>query len=163
MRTLRLPGVLVVLGFLGLVVRELAWVEAYDQPTEYVVSQIATAFGYGLAGFACWRWIVRCRTSNADPGLQRVPSRWMATASVVTAAGYAAITYYYYQTIQNLRQNYRAYHGVLPDIDPHYRLRMAGGASIVVGLLLAGIGFWIASTAARSVVAEPVESAVPAL
>jgi cbb3-type cytochrome oxidase subunit 1 len=114
-------------------------------------------FGYGLAGFACWRWIIRFQGTTADP-LQGTPSRWMAAASVVTAAGWAAITDYYYQSHRSALNAIA--HGApsLDVLDPHYRLRMAGGLSLVVGLLLATVGFWIApsgtSTAAKSIEAK---------
>lgn len=80
----------------------------------------------------------------------------------MTAASYAAISYLFYQNHQSLTQHYRGFDGGarLAVIDPHYRLRMAGGMSIVVGLLLAGMGFWIASSATGTAT-EPVQSALP--
>ena len=109
--------------------------------------------GYGLAGFACWRWIVRCRETNADPSWSS-PSRWMAAASVVTAAGWAAVTYAYYFNHQSLLR--LDTHTIsIAILDPHYRLRMAGGLSIVAGLLLAGAGFWIVASGPVSSIEEP--------
>jgi hypothetical protein len=159
---LRLPGVLVALGYLGIAAGTVAWLVAlYRQnPWEIYVTEGAQILGYGLAGFACWRWILRCRATNSDPS-QAAPSRWMAAASVVTAAGWAAITYFYYQNHQNLVGV--ATHGGGSSVtvfDPHYRLRMAGGLSIVVGLLLAGVGFWIAASRTR-VETKPIEAAIP--
>ena len=160
MRKLRLPGVLIVLGYLGIVAGTVAWLIAlYRQnPWEIYVTEAAPIVGYGLAGFACWRWIVRCQATSPS---QAAPSRWMAAASVVTAAGWAAITYFYYQNHRNLVRELT--HGGGPSVavlDPHYRLRMAGGLSIVVGLLLAGVGFWIASVGTRTA-SQPEEAAVP--
>ncbi len=62
----------------------------------------------------------------------------MAAASVVTAAGVATLTY-------DLYQNHPSFSlGVL---DFHYGLRLAGDIAGTVGFLLAAVGFWIASTA----------------
>jgi hypothetical protein len=161
MRNLRLPGVVIALGYLGIAAGIVAWLVALyrGNPWEVYVSEAAPIVGYGLAGVACWRWIVRSQVMNADP-LQGAPSRWMAAASVVTAAGWAAMTYFYYQLHQNF------VHERLPGgysgaaLDPHYRLRMAGGLSTVVGLLLAGVGFWIASSRTRTAT-RPIEAAIP--
>jgi len=145
MGNLRLPGVLAALGYLGVVAGTVAWIVAFRSTNEILVDQIAMTVGYGLAGFACWRWMVGCRNANVDRRLARTPSRWMAAASVVTAASFAAITYMYYQNHQYFQQqNGPGF------VDPHYRLRMAGGGAIVLGLLLAGIGFWIASSGIRT-------------
>lgn len=154
MQTLRLPGVLIALGYLGIAAGTVAWLVSLNSspnPWEGYLALVTPTVGYGLAGFACWQWILKCQAANADPGMQRSPSRWMAAASVGTAAGYAATTYTFYENHQQIPQ-----HG----IDPHYRLLMAGGLSLVVGLLLAGVGFWIASSAVRTTT-EPVEAPVP--
>ena len=166
MHTLRFPGILILLGLLGLVAGTLAWVvgsDPFDHETiESVVYQIALTIGYSLAGLACWRWIVGCWATNVDPSVQRIPSRLMAAASAVTAAAFAALTVLQYE---NHRQLLHTLSGIgtqrIAVIDPHYRLRMAGGASIVVGLLLASVGFWIASSATRTAGSEPQEPAVP--
>jgi hypothetical protein len=158
-RNLRLPGVLIVLGYLGIAAGTVGWLVAATgrTPWEFYVSDLAPLIGYGLAGFACWRWIVRSQTTNANP-LQSTPSRWMAAASVVTAAGWVAITYFYYENHQSFyRQRIPA--ATIAMVDPHYRLRMAGYSSILVGLLLAGAGFWIASSGTSSE-SQPNEAAV---
>jgi hypothetical protein len=162
MRSLRLPGVLIELGYLGIAAGTVAWLIAlYRQnPWEIYVATAAPIVGYGLAGFACWRWIVRCQATNSDPS-QAAPSRWMAAASLVTAAGWAAITHFYYQNHQNLVGVVTHVTGSsLAVIDPHYRLRMAGGLSIVVGLLLAGVGFWTAASRTRTET-KPIEAPIP--
>ena len=66
----------------------------------------------------------------------------MAAASIVTAASFAATTHLYYQNHRFLV----AHSSAGFPLDPDYRLRMAGGAASVVGLLLAGVGFWIAAS-----------------
>ena len=75
---------------------------------------------------------------------------------MVVAVGYGIFTYYYYQFHQQLL----GYRPLTGPVDPHYRLRMAGGAAYVVGFVLAGIGFWIASSAVRTAAHEPVEPSV---
>jgi hypothetical protein len=161
MRNLRLPGVLIALGYLGIAAGTAAWLVALFRgyPWEVYVSESAPMVGYGLAGFACWRWLVRFQATNVDP-FQGTPSRWMAAASVVTAAGWAAMTYYYYQLHQNFVHERvpGGYSGAA--LDPHYRLRMAGGLSAIVGLLLAGVGFWIAASRSHTAT-KPIEEAIP--
>ena len=150
MRNLRLPGVLIALGYGGIAAGTVAWLVALisRNPWEIYVGQATPMIGFGLAGFACWRWIVRCRDTHAGP-LGSAPSRWMAAASAVTAAGWAAVTYAYYLNHQSLLRI--DIHGPsMAILDPHYRLRMAGGFSIIVGLLLAGAGFWIVASGASS-------------
>jgi hypothetical protein len=161
-RTLRLPGVLIVLGYVGIATGTVAWLVAlgHINPWEFYLANATPTAGFALAGFACWWWIVACRAAKTDPRLQRVASRLMSAASVITAAGWAAVIYFYYQNHQSIVHS--QIHGAPSTavLDPHYRLRMAGGASIAVGLLLAGIGFWIASSATRSAVTESVQPAV---
>ena len=97
--------------------------------SELWVYEIATTAGYVLAGVAAWRWIVG--SGNARGGSSSaVPSRWMATASVVTAAGVAAITYDIHR-VGGTR---------------YYHLHLAGAAAGTLGFLLAAAGFWIASS-----------------
>jgi hypothetical protein len=146
-QNLRVPAALIVLGFAGL----LAWTVAYliavlptpDTGTT-LVSWLTTTAGYGLAGFACWRWIVaNWKVKEGSP--IRGPSRWMAAASFVTASGVAALTYQTYQ-------NRPAF--VLDTLDLHYGLRLGGDIAGTLGFLLAAAGFWIASNA-RPVQPEP--------
>ena len=141
MRTLRLPGALIGLGFAGVVV----WTAAYliaIQPTPdmaaTLVYWLTTSAGYGLAGYACWRWIVGSWKSEDGGATTRGPVRWMAAASVATAAGLATLTY-------NLYQNHPTFS--LGTLDFHYGLRLGGDVAGTVGFLLAAVGFWIASTA----------------
>jgi hypothetical protein len=138
-RNLRLPGALIGLGFVGV----LAWTMAdliADHPAtgSTWVYLIATTVGYGLAGFACWRWITVTWKAPTPGVVDRTPSRLMAVASVVTAAGVATLTYQLHQQHPALE---------LDNVDPHYGLRLAGGVAGTLGFLLAAAGFWIASHA----------------
>jgi hypothetical protein len=62
----------------------------------------------------------------------------MAAASLVTAAGVAALTYQVYQDHPSF---------ALDNLDVHYGLRLGGDAAGTLGFLLAAAGFWIASNA----------------
>jgi hypothetical protein len=138
MRNLRLPGALIGLGFIGV----LAWTIANliaDQParSDTRVYLIATTVGYGLAGFACWRWITVNWKAPTSGLSVRSPSRWMAAASVVTAAGVAALSYQLYQEHPSF---------ALDNIGLHYGLRLAGDFAGTMGFVLVAAGFWIASS-----------------
>jgi hypothetical protein len=145
-RNLRLPGALIGLGFVGI----LGWTIAdliADHPATggTWVYLIATTVGYGLAGFACWRWITENWKAPTPWVVVRTPSRWMAAASVVTAAGVATLTYQLYQQHPGL---------VLDNVDVHYGLRLAGDVAGTLGFLRAAAGFWIASSARPAVEAS---------
>ena len=141
MRTLRLPGALIGLGFAGVVV----WTAAYliavlptpDLATT-IVYWVTTSAGYALAGYACWRFIAGGWNTEDGRATARGPVRWMAAASVVTAAGLATLTYNLYQNHPSLS---------FGALDFHYGLRLAGDIAGTIGFLLAAVGFWVASTA----------------
>jgi hypothetical protein len=90
-RNLRVPGVLIGLGYVGVLVWTITFLIA-NRPTasETWVFEIATTAGYGLAGFGCWRWIVGNWNGQANGLSVRGPSRLMGAASFLTAAGVAA-------------------------------------------------------------------------
>ena len=94
------------------------------------VTEIATTVGYGLAGIATWRWIVGSQSARGQSSSLAGPSRWMAAASVVTAAGVAALTHWIHR-VGGTR---------------YYHLHLAGAAAGTLGFLLAGTGFLIASS-----------------
>ena len=134
-RKLRLPGALIFLGFVGVVFWTVASLIPAPYANETWVYEIATTAGYVLAGFATWRWIVGNWKAGGDGSLVRSPSRWMAVASIVTAAGVAALTYF----------THRLHGGGI-----WYHLHLAGDAAGTLGFLLAAAGFWIASSARPS-------------
>ena len=141
MRNLRLAGALIALGFFGIVAWTAAYLAAvlptYDAAVT-VVYWLTTTAGYGMAGYACWRWIVGNSKADGGGAFIRGPVRWMAAASVVTAAGVATLTYELYQFHPSFS---------LGTIGFHYGLRLAGDVTGTLGFLVAGIGFWIASNA----------------
>lgn len=144
----RIGALLLIFAYLGVVGGSVAWIVSYwylGYRSETTVYQAALALGLGLAGLACWRWTVACRTPDADSTMARGPTRWMAAASLVLAAAPAAETYRIYDIH---RQFVRLSHQVVPYY-PHYRLLIAGGVASTVGLLLASCGFWILGIAHR--------------
>jgi hypothetical protein len=148
-RNLRMPGALIFLGLVGVVFWTVASLIPAPYANETWVYEIATTAGYVLAGFATWRWIVGNWNAGADGSLVRGPARWMAAASVVTAAGVAALTYF----------THRLHGGTW------YHLHLAGDAAGTLGFLLAAAGLWIASNARpsgteRAGVSGPTEGAV---
>jgi hypothetical protein len=145
MRNLRLPAVLLVLGFLGIVAQTVTEFIAYRIPDYAVVVTLSSTIGFGLAGFAGWRWIVT--NWKSETRTNATPARWMAGAAVVLAAGPAAIAWEHYQNHEFLTS-----HATFGGIDPHYRLIMAGYFVNTLGLLVAAAGFWIASSARREAV-----------
>ena len=160
MRNLRLPGALIGLGFVGVLAWTIASLIAVlptPDTATVLVYWLATTAGYGLAGFACWRWLVGNWNTKEGGSAIRGPSRWMAAASFVTAVGVAALTYQVYQDRPSF---------VLDNLDLHYGLRLGGDAAGTVGFLLAAAGFWIASNARRAdpeteMLAESVTAARP--
>jgi hypothetical protein len=89
----RLPGALTSLCFVGVVVWTVAFLIPGPPSNETWVHELATA-GYGLAGLACWRWIVgNWKAQRHGSFVRGRPSRWMAAASIVTVTGLAALTY----------------------------------------------------------------------
>jgi hypothetical protein len=131
-RSLHWPGALLVLGFVGIVFETVTSLIPAPYANEVWVWETATTLGYGLAGFACWRWIVGNWNAQGQWTFVRGPSRWLAAASIVTAAGVAAITY-----------NVHRFGGG----GRWYPLHLAGYATGTLGFLLAAAGFWIASSA----------------
>jgi hypothetical protein len=140
-RTLRLAGTLIGFGFAGVVVWTAAYLAAVlptANATATVVYWLTTTAGYGLAGYACWRWIVGSWKAGAGGTTIRGPVRWMAAASLVTAAGVATLTYVLYEDNPSFS---------LSTIDFHYGLRLAGDVVGTLGFLVAALGFWMASNA----------------
>lgn len=107
---------------------------------------IPRGFGHrnGLAGLACWRWTVACRTAHMSSTMVRGPTRWMAAASLVLAAAPASLTYQIYDNQRQFVHLTQGSHDY-----PHYRLLIAGGVALTAGLVLAAVGFWILGAALR--------------
>jgi hypothetical protein len=151
----RIGALLLVCGYLGVVAGTVSliisdWrIEPFRPET--TMFQVALAMGIGLAGFACWRWTVNGRGSDANSHLVRGPTRWMAAAALVLAAAPAAQTY---ETYDDHRQLVRNAHQALVEY-PHYRLLIAGGTVFAAGLVLAAIGFWILGSTSEMTAGSP--------
>lgn len=137
-KSLRLSGTLLVLGLLGLVLWIASAIRVFHSTDTAWIEELSVLLGYCLAGFAGWWWIVRSRQTQGLESAARGPSRWMAAASLVTAAGIAAETYQRHQIHAT-----EVAHGLTSS--PYYRSLLAGGFAGTLGFLLAGVGFWIAS------------------
>jgi hypothetical protein len=148
MRTLRLFGSLIVVGYLAVVAGTIAWIVAFDVYHSWssLVSEIAMAIAYGLVGFGCWRSVRACREDDASAKVIRGLTRWVGAASGAMAIAFASQTYMYHKT----HMSFVAF-GVR---EPHYNLQIDGGLAFVVGFLLAAVGLWFASSTPR-VATEP--------
>ncbi len=138
MRDLRVPGALLVLALAGVVTSTILFLFAAfpgGDPATIVVYWTTTTVGYLCAGVAGWRWVVR------TDGDVRGPTRWMAAAALVTAAGMAALANQVYQNNHVLS---------LSTVDLHYVLRLTSDVVGAAGFLCAAVGFWLASTAGRT-------------
>ena len=99
----RIGFFLLIIGYLGVVGGTVAWIVSYSGLELLRDPDIPRGFGHrnGLAGLACWRWTVVCRTAHMSSTMVRGPTRWMAAASLVLAAAPASLTY---QIYDNQRQ-----------------------------------------------------------
>ncbi len=141
--SLRLPGLLLVVGFLGVLAGSCGWLAEGDDfragPIYFYVVELAPPIGYGLVGWAWWQWM---SDDSASVRTASRASRILAVASLAFAATYAALLFNLVDVRLSLPSN-----AGFPDL-----LSIASDASIEVGFLLAGIGFWIASRAYTEVV-----------
>jgi hypothetical protein len=82
----------------------------------------------------------------------RRSSQILAMASAITALTYLALVY------GNLRfRNGLPHHGAGFYV-PHWNLHLVGYAATGVGFLIAGLGFWIGSTASQHADPAPLDS-----
>jgi hypothetical protein len=141
----RVGGILLVIGYLGVVVGSIAWVIAYyagGLNHAGTVYQATLGLGLVMAGAAGWRWTV-VGLRHEIPGI-RTPGRWMAASTLILAAAPAALTY---NAFDLHRQMSKFTHSV--PAYPHYRTIIAGGTAFTLGLLVASSGFVVLSTATR--------------
>jgi hypothetical protein len=148
--TLRLPVVLLLLGFLGVAAGTIALVVAYVglSSGSRLVEFFAPVVAYGLVGLAWWLWTPAARTGPTGATAMRRSSRVLAVAAAVTAIGFLANFYLNYQFIHNVPGGY---------VPRRFELELASQASEALGMLLAAAGFWIASYSTA-----PTDQLVPA-
>lgn len=144
MRTLRLSKVLLVVGFLGVLASTVAWMVVIPRFTagSWIIDQLAPPIGYALVGLAWWQWIPAAHTGHVASNAMRRSSRTLALAAGAIALGNFS------QLYGNLR-----FRNALHDPGfriPHWNLQNASLGTAGLGFLLAAVGFWIASTAAKA-------------
>ena len=118
-------GLLLIFGYVGVVAGTVAFIVSYwyERFPEETVAYVALGLGIGLAGLACWRWTISCRSLGVDPVVTRSSTHWMAAAALVLAAFPGALTYQVY----GLHRQFS--HQATPEY-PHYRLIISGGSGI---------------------------------
>jgi len=137
--TLRIPRLLIIVGYLAIVVGYGVDIAVYSNLLDYrLVTEIAFPVSYGLIGAAWWQWTSLERTNTHAIKVMKRASRTMAAASAVIAIGNVANAY---DTVH--------LHGQVQRVFPHYRLIVGGALSLAAGFLLCAIGFATASTLFR--------------
>jgi hypothetical protein len=143
MRSDRLFGPLILVGYLAIIAGTIAWNIAFGNYRQkaFLASEIAMTIAYGLVGFGCWRSTRACRNDEASARVMRVLTRWVAAASGVMAVAFSFSTYEYHKIHSSFVANRIT--------EPHYNLQIDGGLAFVAGFLLAAIGLWFASDTTR--------------
>src|ERR1700688_80038 len=118
----RIGALLLALGYLGVAGGTVAQVVPYSARWEQVFFEAALAVGFGIAGYACWRWTTISRNAPSQPADRNGPTRLMALACCVLALGFGVATY---QTYKVHSQLFGMTHGGV--FDPNYAWRLAGG------------------------------------
>jgi hypothetical protein len=146
-------GLLLIFGYVGVVAGTVAFIVSYwyERFPEETVAYVALGLGIGLAGLACWRWTISCRSLGVDPVVTRGPTHWMAAAAFVLAAFPAALTCQVYDLHRQFSHQATLEY-------PHYRLIISGGSAFAAGLLLASLGLWVLGNAPGMQSGESVSS-----
>jgi hypothetical protein len=134
----RLPHLLVVVGFVGVVAGAVAVTAGSVDASlgSWTLTAAAPPIGYFLVGLAWWQlWTPD--THSADAAATRRMRRFcrtLAAASAVTAVGWFAYLY------GNLR-----FLASVPGTSyfSHFGVQLAGAAAEASGFLIAAAGFWI--------------------
>src|ERR1700722_5489174 len=141
-RTLRIPGLLLIVGYLGLLAGVIGYSDTFPLSKQGWIEVLVEPVGVGLAGFAAWRWMVACRQEpTATARSIKTPTRSMAAASALFSIGYAVMAHITVQDHSSL--------GLATDPSFHYATKMICLISSGIGLLVAPIGFWLASLEVR--------------
>src|ERR1700722_383953 len=81
-RTLRIPGLLLIVGYLGLLAGDIGYSDTFPLSKKGGIEVLVEPVGVGLAGFAAWRWMV--------DGHQQ-PAETVTAASVLFSIGFAVM------------------------------------------------------------------------
>ena len=136
MRTLKIPGLLLIVGYLGVFAGVIAYGATFTLGKQGWVEVLVLPLGAGLAGFAAWIWMVASRMESTN-GSTKVPARIMAASCVVFAVGDAVMAHI-------VSQEHSSF-GLATDPSFHYTGKMIGELLACVGFLLTAVGFWLAS------------------
>lgn len=142
MRTLRIPGLLLIVGYVAVVAGAIGYGQTYPLSKQGWVEILYEPVGIGLVGFAAWKWMVASRTDPTTTKSIKVPTRIMAAASLAFGFGWAVMAHI-------ADQEHSSFPGGL-DLPHHYTTQMVSLISASVGFLLAAIGFWLASLPVRA-------------
>lgn len=138
MRTLRIPGLLLSVGYLGVFAGVIVYSATFTLGKQGWVEVLVLPLGAGLAGFASWRWVVASRTELPATSMStKVPTRIMAASCVVFAVGEAVMAHI-------VSQEHSSF-GLATDPSFNYTGKMIGELLACVGFLLTAVGFWLAS------------------
>jgi hypothetical protein len=154
MRVLRLSGLSIFIGYLAVIAGTIALIVAFRTYHQkgYLVTDIAMTVAYGLVGVGCWRSVRACRDGDTSARMMRSVTRWVGAASGAMAVAFAGQTYDYNKVHSSIIANGGS--------EPRYALQIFGGLALVVGFLLAGVGFWFASNR-FDLATEPTQIPVP--
>ena len=152
MRTLRIPGSLLLVGYLAAIAGLIGYSATFHLGKQGWIENLVEPVGVGLAGFASWRWMIASRTERpAATRSMKLPTRVLAAACVVFAVGDAVFAHI-------VAQEHSSFGLAGPSF--HYATKMASLILSGVGFLYAATGFWLASLDVRAPTATT-EAAVP--
>jgi hypothetical protein len=154
MRSFRLPPLLLVVGFLGVVGGAISWLIGFATITSgsMIVIQLAPPIGYGLVGLAWWQWKSAVQAGSAAAIAMRRSSRILSLASVITSFTYLALLHGDLRFRSELPNHGAGFY------EPHWNLHLAGYAAAGGGFLIAAVGLWIGSTVSAQPNPTPSES-----
>jgi hypothetical protein len=133
---LRLPKMLVLLGFTLAGCAGLTQFGVWIPPAGQIFEVIATTLGFTVLGFASWAWL---RTLERRPGSAeiRLPLRLFALGCLVLGVAY----------LGEVRTLYEM-HG--QEFHPGLRYFTLNVGASVIGFGMAAVGFWLASMKMKS-------------
>jgi hypothetical protein len=136
---LRLPGLLRILGFVGVVAGTIAGFVGFSEPPSagsFWIRVLAPPLSYGLVGLAWWQWVTANGPHLPAGRTMRRPTRTLAIGFCVAGIGWLALTWGTFHFMHSLHDSVAI---------PHVRLHIAGYAPAAASFFLAAAGLWIAS------------------
>jgi hypothetical protein len=138
--TFRLPGLLLLLGFLGVVAGTIGYMVGFVTFTAGAAFAefLGAPIGYLLVGVAWWQWTPGVQSGEIAARSMRRTSLTLVLASLVTSLSYLGRLYGSLRFRYSLPSNTNFYL-------PHFRLQLAADAATGVGFIFSAVGFWIAA------------------